>query len=347
MSSSTASSGKAVRATVPFRWTGAILLFLALFAPSASANTNLFYDSRTCTLSLAYCQSLSYYGVLTGTTDDTLNINGGWTFNAGIGVGTTSNLSKTGSNTANELVDFADTVVTNSNCTGTRNFCGAGTLSGTSPTNANATRVNTAEDALDNILSILAGSAFNTGNGTVPTLPNSGLLNIQSGITPGDIKIYTKTTAYTQSGALTFGCGGVTCSSNALVVVKLTGGNATFNHNINLADGLTPDQLLFYLPSNSLLIQPTAAATTVKGSFFLGSGNGTFGCTTGACDPITFYGRMYNNNGNLTFNNKGGSFADPGLATPEPGTWALMATGIGAFVWFRRRNRNAAGSNGE
>src|SRR5262252_4752803 len=111
----------------------AVVLCLLSFAPTARANTSVFTDSRTCSTGWPnYCSSLSNFGLLTGDTTDLLTINSsstaGWTFNGGIGVGTTSELSSTGSlNTANSIVDFANAVSSTTGNCGTigtgANFC--------------------------------------------------------------------------------------------------------------------------------------------------------------------------------------------------------------------------------
>src|SRR5262249_26780285 len=100
----------------------AAALCLLLFTPPATANTSGFTDSRTCSTGCPnYCAPLSNFGLLTGDSADLLTINSstaGWTFNGGIGVGSTSELSSSGSlNAANSIVDFADAVSsTTSNC---------------------------------------------------------------------------------------------------------------------------------------------------------------------------------------------------------------------------------------
>jgi hypothetical protein len=326
----------------------AAVLCLLPFAPTARANTSVFIDSRTCSTGWPnYCSNLSNFGLLTGDTTDLLTINSstaGWTFNGGIGVGASSELSSTGSrNVANSIVDFADAVSsTTSNC-GTigspPNFCtNGGSWDGGQTPTRDQTLVNNAETSLDNIIAKLA--TYTTGNGTITSLPTTGSLNVQQGITAGSVKVYRNSTAYTQSGALTFGCGGTACNAKDLVIVYLSGGTSTFNYNINLNDGLTSDQVLFYLPGNNLAITPTAGATTVKGSFFLSNGTVTVGGTAGNSNPVTLNGRIYDNNGNITFNNKGGSESDDGYIAgpaPEPATSALMIAGLGVMIWAAKR----------
>lgn len=332
----------------------ALLLVVLSFAPAASANTTLFGDDRIC--GAQNCAALSQFGLLVGTTSDLLTLTADWNISSGIAIGTSSNFNRgAGANTASGPIDFADAVVynsTNCNATGSTNYCGAGTLSGTTPSNTNATRVNDAQSQLDAILTVLGGGGFNTGNGTTTALPTSGTQNITTGLSGGTMKIYRNTSAYTTSGTLTLGCGSVTCDANMLVVIHITGGNTSINHNLVLNDGLTPDQVVFYIPSNNLNITPTAAATTVRGSFIVGTGAATIAGTTGASDPVSMYGRVYVNDGNITVNDRGTSaqqiWSDPGpIVTPEPGTWAMMAGGFAAFVWQLRRRKRAAASDGK
>lgn len=353
MSAGIITPGKAVRGRRPgSNVVRAFQLFLLLFSSSAFANTSLFQDSRVCTLSFPYCKELSMFGVLVGNTADTLTLNGnasgGWSINGGIAIGTTSNFNRgTSTNTANGLVDFADAVVYNStNCdaTGSTNYCGAGTLNGTTASQ-NASRVNSAESQLDSIITQLL--TYNTG--TPGALPNSGTLNVE---TSGGVMLYRNTSNYSQSGALTFGCGGSTCNADDLVIVVLAGtGTQSFNFNVLLADGLTSDQLVFYLPSGNLDVRPTAAATTLSGDFFLAKSGGAhvIGGTTGASDPVALVGRLFADDGTLTFNNKGGSQTDMGVI-PEPGTWALIVGGLVAIGWKARRqkqNQSGDASKGE
>jgi hypothetical protein len=68
------------------------VLVIAL-APPAAANTSVFTDTRTCAMP-SYCTALALYGVMAGTSNDTLILNGNWTFNGGIAIGTTSNLDQ-------------------------------------------------------------------------------------------------------------------------------------------------------------------------------------------------------------------------------------------------------------
>jgi hypothetical protein len=325
-----------------------LLLFVVLLAPTASANTSVFSDSRTCWQ--PDCQALSYFGLLAGTSSDTLKLNPDWTIHSGIAVPSTSNLDRgSGAVTADGLIDFASPVVydsTNCNATGSTNYCGTGTLSGTTPSNTNAARVNSAVTQLNSILNVLSTSTFNTGNGTVTALPTStsGELNITTGLSGGTLKIFRNTSAYTTNGTITLGCGLTACDNNMLVVIKLTGGNTAINHDLVLNDGLTPDQVIFYIPSNNLNITPTAAATTVRGSFFVGAGAATVVGTTGSADPVTMYGRLYNGNGNITLNDKGTSaqqiWSDQGISEiPEPGTWALMGCGLAAMVCIARQRK--------
>jgi hypothetical protein len=340
--------GRASRAVVPVRWTVccALLLFLVLLAPAASANTSLFADDRICTLQ--NCEALSYYGLLVGTTSDTLALTADWNLNnVGIGIGTSSNFNRgSGANTANGPIDFADSVVYNSgNCdaTGTTNYCGAGTLTGTAPSNTNASRVNSAETQLDAILAKLA--TYTTGNGTTTTLStNPGAeIDVTLGLSGGTLKIFRNASAYATAGTITLGCGVSTCDANMLVVINVNGA-IQIKNDIVLNDGLTADQVLFYSGNNNIDFNPTAAAITARGSFFVATGTATVGCTAGNCDPVSMYGRVYVDNGNLTLNDKGTAVQqswtyDGVTVTPEPGTWAMMASGFAAFVWGIRRKR--------
>lgn len=153
---------KSVRAAaLPCGVSFAIVVFLAvLFAPSASATTSLFTDTRIC--ESGFCQALSVYGVLKGESSTTLTLNGSgnaWAL-SDIGVGSGSDFTKSGSNTANGLIDFADAVVANSSCSGSRNYCGIGSFNVT-PTNSHASRVNQAQVQLDSIITKL--NTYNTG----------------------------------------------------------------------------------------------------------------------------------------------------------------------------------------
>jgi hypothetical protein len=350
------SSGEGKHGAAAVRWTSvcAIALFLmGLLTPTASANTTLFSDDRIC--GAQNCQALSYYGVFLGynsSAERNLTVNGDWLFNSGIGIsGNGTNDSETlvrnaGTTSVSGLVDFANPITTGTSCTGTtNNVCGSGALSGTSPTNANSARVLDADSQLDAILAVLGGGAYNTGNGTTTALPTTsggGETDVTAGLSGGTLKIYRNTSAYTTSGTITLGCGVTTCDADMLVVIHLTGGTTSIMHNIVLNDGLTPDQVVFYIPTNTLNITPTAAGITARGTFILGTGSATVVGTSGASDPVSVYGRLYADTGNITFNDKGTTanqtFSDPGISPiPEPGTWAMMAGGFAAMLWGIRR----------
>lgn len=314
-------------------------LLIGLLPRPAAANTTVFTNTATCTITGHLCKALSQFGVLTSTSSDTLSINGGWTFGGGIGVGTTDKLSKSGTNTANGIVDFSDAVTSGTSCT-TNNFCGGGTWSGTQPVR-NQTAVTSAESQLSTIMTALNGSTFNTGNGTTTSLSTTGTLNIQAGLS-GNLKVFRNASGFTQTGAITLGCGGSMCNANDLVVIKVTGGNVSLNNSITLADGLGADQVVWYIPSNNLSINPTQNGKTISGDFFAGSTSGTYtwGGTGGSSKSFALYGRMFALDGAITFNNKGGTQTDDG-AVPEPGTWAMMAGGLGIAIWLRRRRKLA------
>jgi hypothetical protein len=321
----------------PFGWAAvAVLFFIGLLTPSASANTSIFSDSRTCTAPYNVCQALSFYGVLKGANSNVLTINGSntpWTL-GDIGVGSGTDLTKTGSNTAT-IIDFADAVVTNSSCTGSNNYCGTGSFNVT-PTNTNASRVNSALSQLDDLITQL--ETYNTG--TPGTFGVTGTIDVET--TPGALKIYRNTSNYSTTGSLVLNCGtGVTCNDNSLVLIILAGSSNTISRNITLDGGLTADQVLFYVPTGTFTL---SGSTTVSSNFVIGSGASTIGNNTGS-SQVTIHGHLFFDAGAATFQSRGGSQDDMG-PVPEPGTWAMMAGGFALMVWGARRNRKKR-SDGE
>lgn len=123
----------------------------------------------------------------------------------------------------------------------------------------------------------------------------------------------------------------MTCNPNTLVVIILGGATNTITRDILLGGGLTADQVLFYTPTGSLTMTPASTGVDHFGTFINGSGAMTIGHTS-SNRPLALPGHLYANTGAITFQSRGGSQDDLGMATPEPGTWVMM---IGGFALRR------------
>jgi len=327
------------------------MLFAVAFCFPAAANTSIFANAGTTCTTINVCSQLSYFGVLTGTSD-TLTFNGKVTVGNqdGVGVQTGSTMKVVGTgasaNTFGNIIDFADPLhaTTSTTCaavggTPNPNLCGNGTINGVSTTAStlplqNNTLVTQAGTQLTNIESYLGGV---TGTSTT-FLTTGSIANIEGGTNYNStthVALYKNTAAYAQTGAITIGCTGVNCA-NDLVIIQLTSGTtSTFNSSITLTGGLTSDQVIFYFSAAGLTINPTSAAATINADFFLTASQlATVGGTAGASKSVDFEGRIYGSS--ILFNNKGVSIQDVG-EIPEPGTWAMMAGGLGLAIWLRRK----------
>jgi hypothetical protein len=321
------------------------LLFSCLLSPAA-ANTSIFTNAGTTCTTVNVCSQLSYFGVLTGV-NDTFTVNGSTTVGnlAGVGIQTGSTMKVVGNNTFGNIIDFADPVhATTGACaavggTPNPNLCGGGSINGatttvtTLPVQHNGL-VTLAGTELTNIESYLAGVT-----GTSTTFLTTGTItNIEGGTNYNSsthIALYKNTAAYTQTGAINIGCTGANCANDLVIIQMTSGTTATFNANINLTGGLTSDQVLFYFSSAGFTASSTAAAFTINADFFLTSTKlATLGGTGGTAKSVDFEGRIYGSS--ILFNNKGVSINDVG-EIPEPGTWAMMAGGLGIAIWLRRK----------
>jgi hypothetical protein len=336
--------------------TGSLLLFAFLFSflfsTPASANTSVFANTNTCTISGNLCQALSVFGVLTGdplTGGDTLTFGGKVTVGSqavvGVQTGGTMTVTGTGAsaNSFANITDFADPVhiaaTTSTACaavggTPNPNICGTGSATISPTPQQNNALVSAAGSQLTNI-------ETNLGliGGTSTTFLTSGsIANIEGGTNYNStthVALYKNTAAYAQNGAITIGCTGANCA-NDLVIIQLTSGTtSTFNNSITLTGGLTSDQVIFYFSAAGVTVNPTAGVATINADFFLtATKTATIGGTGGSSKALNFEGRIYGSN--ILFNNKGVVLDDLG-EVPEPGTWAMMAGGLGLAIWLRRK----------
>ena len=336
------------------------LFALAFFAAPARANTSVF-ASPECTL-IAKCYELSAFGILTGV-HDTFTTTGGMTVNGGIGIQAGGVMQLNGGNTTTtDIVDFSDSLATRSTTCGTTTLCGSGTLNGvgvatTTTPQQNASAISTANTALTNIETQLA--AIKNSATAIVAAPTSGTKNIETNATSlgGNVYAYRTTGSanYATSNTLTFNCGGgatgvTKCADDILVVVLSTSGTVTFQDNIILGDGLTSDQVIFYIPTaNTTFTNVGGNNTTVtfNGDFFFNNAQSLQAVSLGgaAGRNLALNGRLYGGNfsdGNsaLFTQNDNGTLRAP--RTPEPGTWILLLTGFGCMIWWRRRTRRAA-----
>jgi hypothetical protein len=338
-----------------------VLLLAVAFCSPAAANTSVFTNTGTgCT---TMCWDLSNFGVLTGPSDS-ITVNGNWDFihHTGIGLQTGSTLNVGGTGTAanvfNGIIDFADPLhSTTGACaaaggTPNPNLCGSGTINGATTTAStlpvqNNTLVTNAGTQLSTIESNLAALT-----GTTATFLTTGsIANIEGGTNYNStthIALYKNTAAYTQTGAITIGCTGGNCANDLVIIQMTSGTTASFSKSITLTGGLTSDQVLFYFSGAGVTVNSTSAAFTINADFFLTSTKtATLGGTASTPKAIDFEGRIYGSS--IIFNTKagstiGGDVADLGLA-PEPGSWALMASGLGAAIWLHRRRQRAVRSD--
>jgi len=347
----------------PLGWGSGVIaavLFAVAFCSPAVANTSVFSNAGTGCTATSWCRSLSDFGVLTGI-NDSIVMNGNWAIGAEAGVGlqagSTLKVLGTGTNanTFANIIDFADPVhaTTGTTCAATGgapnpNLCGSGTINGATTTAStrpilNNALVTEAGTQLTNIESYLAGVT-----GTSTAFVTSGTItNIEGGTNYNSsthVALYKNTAAYTQGGAITIGCTGANCAKDLVIIQMTSTTSATFNANINLTGGLTSDQVLFYFSSAGFTAASTTAAFTLHADFFLTSSKtATFGQTSGTDKAIDLEGRIYGSS--IIFNTKsgvGGIVDDLGQISPEPGTWAMMASGLAAAIWLHHRRKRAA-----
>jgi hypothetical protein len=355
-----------------------LLLFAALAAP-AHANTSIFSNAGTACQNISaasWCQDLSAFGVLTGL-GDAVKFNGAAHITNSFDIGlngkngtTLRTMTFAGTNTfaSGTIIDFADAPVRSStnSCSGTQNLCGpnsANIVIGGTTYHPNAspvvpvdnsttakTLISNATTDLNNINSYLHGLTssvtFGAGSGG---LNNTTTVNVLNGTLNGTSTRVFNATNYSQAGSLILGCGGDTATcANTIVVAVLNGTTAAFKYNITLADGLTSDQVIYFLNSTATITATVSnnAGFTIDGDFFAGNRADQITLAT-STKPVTLSGRLYGSS--VTFNAGGVTMSDGGLYTPEPGTWALWISGLGGLVWLgrRRRNRQHAGDRPE
>jgi hypothetical protein len=345
-----------------------IVVAAALFvcARPASASKSLFTDTGSICTEVAHCWEAGDFGVLVGlynaTTTSwsaaTVNYNNS-TINGEIGVGSGSKLtfSGNGDRTWTGPIDFADALNSSSG------YCGAtGTTACSVPTGNTlqngsnkevrvtggteqaASQIMTALNQMRRISDYWANTWDDTPGNNVVSLGTTLGTSVTTLGAAGQVKVYSATTVATTKDLV------ITGDANSMVIINITGSssNATipvqFKNNISLSGGITADQVFFNIlgtASSTYVMQATTSGKILNGVFYAAADSYTVGTQfggTSAGQGARLFGAPGTSawGANFTLN------APPDVSTPEPSTYFLMAAGLGAFGYLKRRSRPRA-----
>jgi hypothetical protein len=295
-------------------------------APSvAQASTSIFTDTGTICTAAKPCWQAGSFGILVGLgaavgDSATLAFKSTTVTETGaIGIGAGSLIHDSGRTmTLGGPIDFADPASTTSH--GYSVPSNKDVLTNTTVTNG----VHTSDAAVAAALSQVLGISgyWSSQTGTAIAKLGSGTNSIGTagaGIQVFDVSSINSTSVLTITGG-----------PNDLIVIN-DSGDAVFGQGINL-NGLNPDQVLFNLSSPTSILSISGGSNIAADFVVLGS----YAVTTSTVDD-----RILGGWGTLTLNGKTAFTAPPNIpeVAPEPGSWALILSGLGGIYYARRRIR--------
>lgn len=333
-------------------WRGCSLAAAFLCAVAAEASTTLFNNTGTVCTVTSPCWQAGTFGVLVGlpsavgnmtlagNSSTDININGAVGVSAGSRISGGNNIS-----TAShwDIIDFADALATTTNgplCPDSAHRCSVPTAATNDirkvilDTNTTVTLGNFVTEAVSDIKAMSNYYAGVTGNNKTFVAGANTLNGTNAG--GAGVKVFNASNNIAAGMSLT-----IQGDANDLVILNIGASQtATFNSGITLSGGITSDQVLInYLgtANNGL----TLDGGTYGATFIAAAGNYR------VIGNTTINGRVLGGTGSLTWGNNSNDIRvnspadvdDAGL--PEPSTWVLMTTGVGALLYFGRRRQRA------
>jgi hypothetical protein len=344
-----------------------VLCFLfALAIPNrALANTSLFLNTNVSSCGVkGLCTASSMFGLLAGP-GDTLILNGNTilndvamgnnaTFNGSVG---TNNI---GNATHPDVIDFSNSMTnssvpcTGSACTGPAGHATFQNANGSTKTEVfggtkyNPDVVTAAYQQFQDLSAYWTSAARNP-----VALPVTGSNNAVKGNwniekTGTGVHVY-DTSTYSPTQNVVIGCGtsgsnnvNLACNPNDMIVI-VVGSSSSILHNITFAanSGLTDDQIVFIVEGTGTALT-IGNNFTVQGDFLVDNGGAYTVGTNTKIDGRIFAGVTGKGSGSQSLTwGVGAQLSDEPVMTPEPATLAMMAGGLGALIWWRRRRARA------
>lgn len=335
--------------------------FLVWSAP-AQGSASLFNNTGSVCTVTSICRAAGDFGMLVGIRNasdqwvgNTVNFQAsssiaGADVNGEVGVGSNGSKLVFGSSSASPTwdgpVDFADALSTSSGYCGPSGTTACSVATGTSLTNgARRIRVDggTAykpahiETAMEQMRDISAYWAGQSGT----TIGNNGSGVSNFGRTSG-----AGTSSFSGSGTQVYTVNGtintsrditLTGDATSLFIFNLLSSTSSgttsairLNHNITL-DGISPDQVFFNIlnaSNGTTHVLTTVSGKTINGVVYVAADSYSINSTIN--------GRLMGGQGTSTWGTSFVLNAAPD-ATPEPSTYLLMATGLGAVLYARKR----------
>lgn len=343
--------------------------FVVWSAP-AQGSASLFHNTGDVCTVASFCKAAGDFGMLVGIRNasdqwvgNTVNFQAssstaGADVNGEVGVGSNGSKLVFGASSASPTwdgpVDFADALSGSSGYCGPSGATACSVASGTSLINGarnirvtggtayEPEHIETAMEQMRDISAYWAGQSGTTiGNN------GSGVSNFGRTNGPGTSAFSgTGTQVYTVNGTINTSRDiTLTGDATSLFIFNLLSSTSSgttaairLNHNITL-DGISPDQVFFNIlnaSSGTTHVVTTVSGKMLSGVFYVAADSYSLNST--------IEGRVMGGQGTSAL---GTSFVlnAPPDATPEPSTYLLMATGLGAFLYARKRRGGGNGSS--